>query len=157
MKFKYEDLEIWQVAGELIKTVYTILKKFPDDEKFGLISQGRRAATSIALNIAEGSGRHTDKDFGQSVRLQPNTDDHPRLYPAEAGQPMGSLFINRSITSLLEVDAVLKLGIILEYINQNDYKVAEPIIDKEYFKLIAFDKALTTKPEKRTRYGTRKA
>ena len=131
MKFKYEDLEIWQVAAELIKTTYQILRKFPDDEKFGLTSQGRRAVTSIALNIAEGSGRHTDKDF--------------------------SLFINRAITSLQEVDAVLKIGIILEYINQNDYKIAEPLIDKEYFKLIAFDKVLIRNPEKRTRYGKRGA
>lgn len=126
MKFKYEELEIWQIATELIKVVYRILKKLPDDEKFGLISQGRRAAISIALNIAEGSGRHTDKDF--------------------------SLFINRSITSLQEVDAVLKISILLEYITQADYKIVELLIDKEYFKLIAFDKALRRSPTSRRRY-----
>jgi four helix bundle protein len=63
MKFKYEDLEIWRIALELIKLVYDKLKKFPADEKYDLISQGKRAVTSIALNIAEGSGRHTDRDF----------------------------------------------------------------------------------------------
>jgi four helix bundle protein len=85
MKFKYEDLEIWRIALELIKLVYDKLKKFPADEKYDLISQGKRAVTSIALNIAEGSGRHTDRDF--------------------------NVFINRAITSLQEVDAVLKVGI----------------------------------------------
>jgi four helix bundle protein len=52
VKFKYEDLEIWQLAIELIREVYSILKKFPGDEKYDLISQGKRAVVSIALNIA---------------------------------------------------------------------------------------------------------
>ncbi len=126
MKFKYEELEIWQIALKLIKVIYNILRKFPTDEKYDLISQGKRAVTSIALNIAEGSGRHTDKDF--------------------------SLFINRAITSLLEVDAVLKIGISLGYLLDSDYGDVEPLIKEEYFKLVAFDKTLLTEPEKRRRY-----
>jgi len=106
MKFKYEDLEIWQLALELIKAVYELLKKFPEDEKYDLVSQGKRAVVSIALNIAEGSGRHTDKDF--------------------------SVFINRATTSLQEVDAVLKIGIKLNYIEDKDYKSVTPLIEKEY-------------------------
>ena len=46
-------------AMELIKEIYGILEKYPADEKYDLISQGKRAVVSIALNIAEGSGRHT--------------------------------------------------------------------------------------------------
>lgn len=126
MKFKYEELEIWQIALQLIKTIYKILRKFPQDEKYDLVSQGKRAVTSIALNIAEGSGRHTDKDF--------------------------SLFINRTITSLLEVDAVLKIGINLGYLLDSEYRNVEPLIKEEYFKLIAFDKTLLRDPVKRRRY-----
>ena len=126
MRFKYEDLEIWQLALELIRAVYDILKKFPADEKYDLVSQGKRAVTSIALNIAEGSGRHTDRDF--------------------------SVFVNRAITSLQEVDAVLKIGIQLDYINDNDYQSVAPLIEKEYYKLVAFDKTLRKDPTKRRRY-----
>jgi four helix bundle protein len=126
MKFKYEELEIWQIALQLIKAIYKTLRKFPQEEKYDLVSQGKRAVTSIALNIAEGSGRHTDKDF--------------------------SLFINRAITSLLEVDAVLKIGINLGYLQDSDYSNVEPIIKEEYFKLIAFDKTLLREPSKRRRY-----
>ena len=126
MKFKYEDLEIWQLAVELIKAVYKILKKYPADEKYDLISQGKRSVVSIALNIAEGSGRHTDRDF--------------------------SVFINRATTSLLEVDAVLKIGIALQYIVKGDCVEADSLIEKEYYKLIAFDKSLRKKPYKRKRY-----
>jgi four helix bundle protein len=128
MKFKYEDLEIWQLAIELIKIIYKILKKFPEDERYGLTSQGKRAVVSIALNVAEGSGRHTDRDF--------------------------SVFVNRSVTSLQEVDGVSKVGIALKYITKDDYPIAEPLIEKEYFKLIAFDKSLRKKPEKRRRYSS---
>lgn len=128
MKFKYEDLEIWQLAIELIKAVYKLLEEFPEDEKYGLTSQGKRAVASIALNIAEGSGRHTDKDF--------------------------SVFINRSITSLQEVDGVLKIGIALNYTTKDDYLIAEPLIEKEYYKLIAFDKSLIKKPKNRRRYSS---
>jgi four helix bundle protein len=126
MKFKYEDLKIWRLALELIRVVYTILRQFPADEKYDLISQGKRAVTSIALNIAEGSGRHTDKDF--------------------------SVFINRAITSLQEVDAVLKIGIQLDYIDHADYERVAPLIEKEYFKLVAFEKTLRKDSTKRRRY-----
>ena len=128
MKFKYEDLEIWQIAIKLIKVVYNLLKKFPEDEKYDLVSQGKRAVVSVALNIAEGSGRHTDRDF--------------------------SLFINRSITSLQEVDAVLKIGIELNYIDNKDYESVTPLIEKEYYKLIAFDKTLIKGSKCRKRYSS---
>jgi four helix bundle protein len=128
VKFKYEDLEIWQLAIELIKVVYGILKKFPIDEKYDLVSQGKRAVVSIALNIAEGSGRRTDRDF--------------------------SLFVNRATTSLLEVDAVLKIGIELQYITKEDRANIDCLIEKEYYKLIAFDKSLRKEPGRRKRYST---
>jgi len=53
----FEDIIAWQRARIFIKHVYIITKKFPDDEKFGLTSQFRRAAISIAGNIAEGYKR----------------------------------------------------------------------------------------------------
>ncbi len=61
----YKDLLVWQRAIELVKEVYRLTKAFPSDEKFGLISQMRRAAVSIPSNIAEGQARHTTKEFIQ--------------------------------------------------------------------------------------------
>ena len=60
--FSFEKLVVWQDAKQLSILIYTITKSFPTDEKFGLISQMRRCSISIASNIAEGSGRHTNKD-----------------------------------------------------------------------------------------------
>ncbi len=59
---KFKQLKVWQKSRELILEVYKITKDFPNEEKFGLISQMRRAAISIAANITEGSRRKTIKD-----------------------------------------------------------------------------------------------
>jgi len=59
----FRDLIAWQLAKALARQVYEITRKFPSEEKFGLVVQLRRAAVSIPSNIAEGRGRGTKKDF----------------------------------------------------------------------------------------------
>jgi four helix bundle protein len=60
--YSFEKLECWQQARKLAVWTYQSTKDFPADERFGLISQMRRASISIASNIAEGSARKTAKD-----------------------------------------------------------------------------------------------
>jgi len=60
---KYEDLIVWQKAMDLVAEVYKIAKLLPDEEKYALSDQMRRAAVSIPSNIAEGQERNTTKDF----------------------------------------------------------------------------------------------
>lgn len=59
----FRELVVWQEARILVKEIYTMTVRLPAHEKFGLISQMTRCAVSIPSNIAEGSGRATDKDF----------------------------------------------------------------------------------------------
>lgn len=59
----YRDLKVWQKAMDLIEQCYVATRDFPSDERFGLISQIRRAAVSVAANIAEGQGRDHIKEF----------------------------------------------------------------------------------------------
>lgn len=61
-KYSFEKLVVWQNARELTKELYKITSDFPSDERFGLVSQIRRAAISVSSNIAEGSSRKTEKD-----------------------------------------------------------------------------------------------
>ena len=61
----FQDLLVWQRAMEMTVSVYRATRSFPDDEKFGLTSQVRRAAVSVASNIAEGRGRLTVGEFRQ--------------------------------------------------------------------------------------------
>ena len=67
--YSFENLNAWQESRLLIKSVYEITMVFPEHEKFGLTSQMRRAAVSIASNIAEGSGRNSKLDKKHFYRM----------------------------------------------------------------------------------------
>jgi four helix bundle protein len=60
--FSFERLEVWNKSRLLTKKIYTLTKNFPDSEKFGIVSQLRRAVISVCSNIAEGSSRKSKKD-----------------------------------------------------------------------------------------------
>lgn len=66
--FNFEKLIVYQKSLAFIDFVYDITAKFPSSERFNLIDQFRRAATSIAFNIGEGSGG-TDKEFNSFLRI----------------------------------------------------------------------------------------
>lgn len=118
IKYNFENLEIYNLANDLVLEIYKITSHFPREELFGLISQIKRAVISIVLNIVEGSGRNSKKDF--------------------------SRFISQAIGSLLEVKAALILAVKLNYISNETGKEAFLLIDKLFFKLLAFKKALKT-------------
>ncbi|KPK34211.1 MAG: hypothetical protein AMK70_08210 [Nitrospira bacterium SG8_35_1] len=59
----FKELKVWQKAYQLCIEIYKTTKKYPDEEKYGLSSQMRRAAISIPSNIAEGYGRKTIPDY----------------------------------------------------------------------------------------------
>ena len=61
----YHNLLVWKKAHEYTLEVYKITKQYPKDELFGIISQLRRASSSVPANIVEGSARRTDKEFCQ--------------------------------------------------------------------------------------------
>ena len=61
-KFSFEGLEVYQAARVLVKEVYLLQSKFPKMETFALGDQIRRSASSITSNIAEGSGRSSNKE-----------------------------------------------------------------------------------------------
>ena len=63
LRGSYRDLVVWQKGIDLVLACYEICRGFPDDEKFGLTSQLRRAAVSVPANIAEGNGRGSAKAF----------------------------------------------------------------------------------------------
>lgn len=65
----YEDLKVWARAHELCLTIYELTNSFPNEEKFGLISQLRRASSSVPTNIAEGCGYDTPKEFARFIKI----------------------------------------------------------------------------------------
>jgi len=115
-KYKFENFEIYHLANDFVLEIYKLTKKFPKEELFGLTSQIKRAAISVVLNIAEGSGKGTKKDFAK--------------------------FISQSIGSLLEVKACLILAGKFGYITRDDFKKILPRLDELYFKSQGFKKSL---------------
>ncbi|MBN8706904.1 MAG: four helix bundle protein [Bacteroidetes bacterium] len=65
----YKELKVWEKAHSVTLDVYHLTSKFPKQEQFGLTSQMRRAAVSVASNIVEGSARKTDKEFIQFLYI----------------------------------------------------------------------------------------
>ena len=100
----FSDLFAWQESHKLVLFVYKLTKKFPEDEKFALTSQIRRAVVSITSNIAEGFGRNTKKDKTQ-------------FYAISKG-------------SLYETYSQLIIALDLGYISESDYKIAKENILK---------------------------
>src|ERR1700722_7998063 len=69
MSGTYRDLEVWQAAMKMVFGIYRDTAKFPREEMFGLTSQLRRAAVSVASNIAEGKGRFSDRELSQFLAV----------------------------------------------------------------------------------------
>ncbi|TLX73230.1 four helix bundle protein [Labilibacter sediminis] len=118
-QYNFEKLEIWQLSRQLVKNIYSITQHFPEEEKFGLTSQLRRAAVSISSNIAEGNGRHSNKDKAR--------------------------FIEMAFSSLLEVINQLILSNDLGFINNNVLIELRKEITELSNKINAFHKRLLEK------------
>jgi four helix bundle protein len=65
----YRDLEAWKASQALAILTYRLTEHFPQSERFGLVSQMRRAAVSVVSNIAEGAGRGTDAQLANFLRI----------------------------------------------------------------------------------------
>ncbi|MBT9137546.1 MAG: hypothetical protein DDT31_00077 [Syntrophomonadaceae bacterium] len=91
----YRDLLVWQKSMNLVTVVYQTTKTFPEDEKYGLISQIRRCAVSIPSNIAEGYGRKSRDDY---IR-----------------------FLQIAISSLYELQTQIEIAFNLKYLSKDTF------------------------------------
>jgi four helix bundle protein len=119
MPFKFEKLEIWQLAITLANDIHNLTRSFPKEEMFSLTSQIKRAADSISLNIAEGS---TGQSNAEQVK-----------------------FLGYAQRSALEVVNCLYLAIKRDYINQEVFERFYNELDKIVAKVQAFKNHLKNK------------
>ena len=113
----FKDLECWQQAHEFVKAVYTVTKLFPEDELYGLTSQFRRAAVSIAANICEGY-----RKLSRADKLR---------------------FLNISQGSLEECRYYIILAYDIEIINQEIYDHLEFLINGASWKLNGYAESIS--------------
>ena len=92
----FEEMPVWQDAQDYAVAVYAITKNYPKEEKYALVDQMRRAASSVSANIAEGFGR--------------NSDTHKET----------TRFYRIALGSLLEVKNFVYLSLRLDYISSED-------------------------------------
>jgi len=90
----HKDLDVWKDAIDLVTEIYRLTANYPESERFGLISQMRRAAVSVPSNIAEGAARGSNKEY---------------IY-----------FLNISLGSLSELETQLIISQNLEYLESVD-------------------------------------
>ena len=112
----FKDLDCWQKAHEFVVSVYKVTNMFPDDERYGLTSQFRRAAVSIAANICEGY-----RKLSRSDKLR---------------------FMNIAQGSLEECRYYIILSHDLNYIDQNKYENLEYLINGTSWKLNGYAEAI---------------
>ncbi len=100
-RFRFEKLEVWQEARKINQVIYRLTRKFLREELFAMTSQIRRASISVSSNIAEGSGRNSDKDFAH--------------------------FLEQSYGSLMEVASIFYLALNEGYVKESDL---DPLFDE---------------------------
>ena len=124
-QFSFERLVVWQDSRSLAKAIYQLTREFPSDEKFGLVSQIRRAAISVSSNIVEGSYRSSNKDKAN--------------------------FMNMAFGSLMELLSQVIISKDLEYINEEQYIELRAAIEKTSNKLASLSKYFKKKPNDKTK------
>ncbi len=116
----FKELDVFQRSVLMVKYIYSVTKAFPEEEKFGIVSQLRRAAISIPSNIAEGVSRRTIKDRQH--------------------------FVDIALGSLNEVYAQFLVADVLEYLPKSEVNRFEKGYNTLRPKLIAYQRSIQSRP-----------
>jgi four helix bundle protein len=105
----FKELLIWQKAIELCVNIYKAASSFPKDELFGLNTQMKRSAVSIAANISEGAGRNSDKEFLQFLGIA-NGSSYELQTHIVIAEKVGLLDADFADTLLEQLDEIQKMN-----------------------------------------------
>lgn len=113
--YSFEKLEVWKLSRVLVQEIYSLTDGFPNEEKYGMVSQIKRAAVSITCNIAEGAGRKTGKDKANFTQI--------------------------AFSSLLEVLNLLIVAVDLKFLEEKALEAIRPTVEHISNKLNALRNA----------------
>jgi four helix bundle protein len=120
LQLSHKKLEVYKIALTLVKEVYAVTRNFPPEERFGLVSQLRRAAISVCSNLSEGAARVSKTE-------------KKRFYE-----------ISRS--SLVEIDTQIEIALIIEYLQTNQIKQLEEYLESSFKMLSKMIQNLSNNP-----------
>jgi four helix bundle protein len=121
MRHHFKNLKVWQMGMDLVVMVYSIVKDYPKEERYSLVSQITRSAISVPSNIAEGSGRNTDKDFAK--------------------------YLSQSLGSLYELETQIIASCRLGYISEEKSEEVIKVINELEKMLIGFIRKINSTEE----------
>lgn len=130
IRFRFEKLGVWQEARVINRSIYRLTKAFPRQELFAMTSQLRRASISVSSNIAEGSGRNSDKDFAP--------------------------FLEQSYGSLMEVASVFYLALDESYVTEAQLDPFFDELERLAKRIAALNRSLEV-PTSKTPFGRHSA
>ena len=122
---QYQNLKVWQKGKELAVAVYKATAGFPAHENFGLTTQLRRSAVSVASNIAEGAGRNTKGEFIQ--------------------------FLGIATGSIYELETQLMIATELGYMKEEHFRDIQPLVHEVSKMLYSFRQHLSSTKDSRLR------
>jgi four helix bundle protein len=117
IKHNFKELKVWQKSRVLATNIFLLTKQYPKEERFEIVSQMRRAVVSIASNIAEGSGRNSNKDFRR--------------------------FLDISLSSSYELETQLIISNDLKYISKGDFNTLSNDIQEIQKMIFGFRRSLS--------------
>jgi len=104
LNLAHKKLDVYKIAFELIKEIYVLTKYFPPEEKYGIVSQLRRAAVSVCSNIAEGCARKSKQEKKR--------------------------FFEISRSSVVEIDTQIQISLVIGYLKQEQVGVLENYLER---------------------------
>lgn len=117
IKHNFKELKVWQKSRVLAKNLFVLTRQYPKDERFEIVSQMRRAVVSIASNIAEGSGRNSNKEFRR--------------------------FLDIALSSAYELETQIIISYDLEYIKGDEITVISNDIQEVQKMIFGFRRSLS--------------
>jgi len=108
----FTDLKVWQRSHKLTLDLYRLTASFPSDERFGLVSQIRRAAVSVPANIVEGTKRSHARDYGRFLNIAEGSNAE-LSYLIILSRDLGFIDKERSRALLVELDEISRMLYVL--------------------------------------------
>lgn len=105
---RFTDLKVWQRSHRLVLEIYRLTTEFPPEERFGIVSQIRRAAVSVPTNIAEGSKRTRNRDYARFLNIAEGSLAEVE-YLLLLSKDLGFVREPHSTSMLSEVDEIARM------------------------------------------------